>query len=105
MTTGTSLLSFVTCASCDVTLESNLLASPCFTPDFAPAGRRNQELPEHRGWAQYWHRTGRDGMGRLRSSRRLASGGMGPMRFQNGSMKQNAGWGQFEFRGYTVSAR
>ena len=32
MTTGTSLLSFVTCASRDVTLESNLLASPCLVP-------------------------------------------------------------------------
>ena len=32
---GTSLLSFVTCASCDVTLQSNLLASPCSAPDSA----------------------------------------------------------------------
>jgi Glycosyltransferase like family len=32
MTAGTSLLSFVTCASNDVTLRSNLLASSCLAP-------------------------------------------------------------------------
>ena len=35
MTAGTSPLSFVTCASCDVTLQSNLLASPCLAPGSA----------------------------------------------------------------------
>ncbi len=35
MTAGTSPLSFVTCASCDVTLQSNLLASPCLAPESA----------------------------------------------------------------------
>ena len=81
MTAGTSLLSFVTCASYDITLRSNLLASACLAPDWR-TGHRNQELPERRGWAQHRNRTGRDGMGRLRSSRRLAAGGMGPMRFR-----------------------
>jgi hypothetical protein len=35
MTAGTSPLSFVTCASNDVTLRSNLLASPCLAPHSA----------------------------------------------------------------------
>ena len=35
MTSGTSPLSFVTCASNDATLRTNLLASPCLTPDLA----------------------------------------------------------------------
>ena len=35
MTAGTSLLSFVTCASNDATLRTNLLASPCLAPDLA----------------------------------------------------------------------
>ena len=68
MTSATSLLSFVTCASNDATLRTNLLASPCFALDGAPS-RRNQELSERRGWAQYPHCTVRDRMGRLRSSR------------------------------------
>ena len=66
MTAGTSPLSFVTCASCDVTLQSNLLASPCFSADGRSQCRRGQELPQHRGRAQYWHRGVRDRMGRVR---------------------------------------
>ena len=35
MTAGTSLLSFVTCVSNDVTVRTNLLASPCLAPESA----------------------------------------------------------------------
>ena len=77
MTTGTSLLSFVTCASCDVTLESNLLASPCLA-DLAhqvvvikncPSTRMGSILASH-GWRPN---------GSSEFIKILASGGMGPM--------------------------
>ena len=78
MTSGTSPLSFVTCAS--TTPHSNQPARlTLFNARLGTPGHRNQELPERRGWAQYWNCTVRDRMGRRRSSRRLASGGMGPM--------------------------
>ena len=51
MAAGTSPLSFVTCASNDATLRTNLLASPCLATIRAPS-RRSQKLSEHRGRAQ-----------------------------------------------------
>ena len=104
MTTGTSLLSFVTCASCDITLQSNLLASACFSARLAhqviairncPSARMGSTLESH-------------GQRRNGSSAFIKTSGFrrdGTNASQNNSTKQSDGSGRSGSPVFTASAR
>ena len=104
MTAGTSPLSFVTCASNDATLRTNLLASPCFAPDWRTRSSQSGTARAPRmGSISALH-----GRRRIGSSAFIKMCGCrrdGTDASQSNSMKQSDGSGRSGSRGFTVSAR
>ena len=104
MTAGTSPLSFVTCASDDVTLRTNLLASPCLAPDWRTRSSQSGTARAPRmGSISASHGPRPNG-----SSAFIKTSGFrrdGTDASQNNSMKPSDGLGRSALRGFTVSAR